>query len=488
MKKYLGNYLGIVISPASDDPENRNRVQVWIPHITNTLYNNWNENPADRNYFNYTYGTGLATVEQLKRLRQVLPWAECASPTFGGGTSFIENPASGKTSIDPYGGALTPPDIPLEPDSGLLIQPESDDFGITIDEDGVIDPLPDIPDTPENNRPGSGDDLSPVEPPFPESDDELESNEDFGEPIGITSQTSINNSLAGSSLPLETSEEEDYAPSTTDRSDPSSNTDGQSSAELPSVGGGGRVIQRQEEVATFRRGALNEGLVQTIETGLEGTGLNWISTSGTGAYGVRGSQHRSGNATDGYFVYADGRSTDPLNPNNEEDRANLANAIYRLDRAGIGGIGWDGSRTAGGTGNRYMGDDIFHLDVGDNRNWGHTTRVGSASEWVTNARDGIYDDNQIAATDLPSRDLSPKDQPIEADHFGGANMASAVDGGHDGTSTGSFSSPDIGAKVWVFFHGGNIQNPIYFAQAIDTASYGQTQQGIFYDNISLNIV
>ena len=477
MKKYLGNYLGIVVSSASDDPENRNRVQIWIPHITNTLYDNWNENPADRNYFNNTYGTGLATVNQLQRLRQVLPWAECASPTFGGGTPFIENTASGKTSIDPYNALEEPID-----DASLDILPEVTTDGLTEEEismgvtieDGIINPLPEIPDTPENNAPGSGDDLPPVEPELPTEDD-------------TESQDAEGSSLLDElQVPLETAEGEDYFPSTATRSDPSSTIEGQTPAELPPVGGGGRVIQRQQEVARSRRGALNESLVQTIQRGLNGTGLNWVSTSGTGAYGVANSQHRIGNATDGYFVYSD--SGTRLNPNNEEDKRVLANAIYQLDRAGIGGVGWDGSATSGGTGNRYMGDDIFHLDVGgDNRNWGYTKRSDSAAEWIVNARAGEYNGNELIASDLPTGDLPANDQPIEADDWGSANMASAVDGGHDGTSTGSFSSPDIGAKVWVFFHGGDVQKPVYFAQAIDPASYGQTQQGIFYDNEQLNI-
>lgn len=482
MKKYLGNYLGIVVSSASDDPENRNRVQVWIPHITNTLYDNWNENPADRNYFNNTYGTGLATVDQLQRLRQVLPWAECASPTFGGGTPYTENTASGRTSIDPYNTLEEPIG-----DTSLDISPEITTDGLSDEDiaagvqivDGVLVSLPEIPDTPENNAPGSGDDLPPVEPELPEFPTEDDTELQDAEGSSLLDEVQV---------PLETAEGEDYFPSTATRSDPSSTIEGQTPAELPPVGGGGRVIQRQQEVATSRKGALNESLVQTIQRGLNGTGLNWVSTSGTGAYGVANSEHRKGNATDGYFVYADGRSTDPLNPNNEEDRRILANAIYQLDRAGIGGVGWDGSAASGGTGNRYMGDDRFHLDIGgDNRNWGYTKRDNSAAEWIMDARDGSYDGSKLIASDLPSGELPANDQPIEIDDWGGANMASAVDGGHDGTSSGSFSSPDIGAKVWVFFHGGDIQKPVYFAQAIDSVSYGQTQQGIFYDNEQLNI-
>ena len=99
MSKYYDNYIGIVITPASEDPEGRNRVQVWVPHLSNTLYKDWNNTETDKSFYNLDPNQeGGLTQEQIKRLREVLPWAECAAPVFGGGAAFAQNYATGETS------------------------------------------------------------------------------------------------------------------------------------------------------------------------------------------------------------------------------------------------------------------------------------------------------------------------------------------------------------------------------------------------------
>lgn len=64
-----------------------------------------------------------------------------------------------------------------------------------------------------------------------------------------------------------------------------------------------------------------------------------------------------------------------------------------------------------------------------------------------------------------------RDRPVEPDkayaHY------SEPPGGDDGTAYGTFSTPDIGAKVWVFFLGGDPQKPVYFAQVLDPSSMQQ---------------
>lgn len=82
MKTYLGNYLGIVID--NNDPDHRGRVQVFVPHIMPTLYEDWNKKGesitlkcvAD----NVPEGLSSDIVERLKK---ILPWAEAASPIIG---------------------------------------------------------------------------------------------------------------------------------------------------------------------------------------------------------------------------------------------------------------------------------------------------------------------------------------------------------------------------------------------------------------------
>jgi hypothetical protein len=51
MEKYYGNYLGIVVSEDGQDPERRNRIQVWVPGITNTMYGGWNDDFTDKKIY-----------------------------------------------------------------------------------------------------------------------------------------------------------------------------------------------------------------------------------------------------------------------------------------------------------------------------------------------------------------------------------------------------------------------------------------------------
>lgn len=84
MKKFYGNHLGIVID--NNDPEQRGRVQVFVPHILPTLYENWNKNPDNNNIQITCAGSGMPgalTDEIVNRLRQILPWADVASPIIG---------------------------------------------------------------------------------------------------------------------------------------------------------------------------------------------------------------------------------------------------------------------------------------------------------------------------------------------------------------------------------------------------------------------
>jgi hypothetical protein len=117
MKKVYGNHLGIVID--NDDPENRNRIQIYIPHLTNTLYKNWNERLLNK-VFKHVAQDDVFTDDVLERLKKSLPWAECASPIFGGSTGAVHNPVTRKTSrvSEPEETFKEPnPDLP-PPDAG----------------------------------------------------------------------------------------------------------------------------------------------------------------------------------------------------------------------------------------------------------------------------------------------------------------------------------------------------------------------------------
>lgn len=86
MKSYYGNYLGMVIN--NNDPEFRGRIQVFVPHIMPTLYEGWNQNGEDItiNCVGDNMAQGL-TSPIVNKLKQILPWAEAASPVVGQGVS-----------------------------------------------------------------------------------------------------------------------------------------------------------------------------------------------------------------------------------------------------------------------------------------------------------------------------------------------------------------------------------------------------------------
>lgn len=86
MKEYFGNYLGMVIN--NNDPEYRGRVQIFVPHIMPTLYENWNEEGEDIqiNCVGDNMPQGL-TGEIVNKLKLILPWAESASPIVGQGVA-----------------------------------------------------------------------------------------------------------------------------------------------------------------------------------------------------------------------------------------------------------------------------------------------------------------------------------------------------------------------------------------------------------------
>jgi len=93
MEPIYGNYLGIVVF--SDDPENRERVQVFIPHLSCTIYKDWNEKLTDTVVKNHN----SLPPSVLEKLRKILPWAEVCKPSFGGGTAGIQSPYTGGVGV-----------------------------------------------------------------------------------------------------------------------------------------------------------------------------------------------------------------------------------------------------------------------------------------------------------------------------------------------------------------------------------------------------
>jgi hypothetical protein len=97
MEKYYGNYLGLVVN--DQDPEGRDRVQIYVPGVTNTIYDNWNNNNTNKSIGMDIGSTFTLNEEILKKLRSVLPWAEKATPLIGPGTAMYHQEGAGASSI-----------------------------------------------------------------------------------------------------------------------------------------------------------------------------------------------------------------------------------------------------------------------------------------------------------------------------------------------------------------------------------------------------
>jgi hypothetical protein len=103
MEPVYGIHLGLVVSDGAD-PEGRNRIQVWIPHLSNTLYKSINSKLSDTK-FNGGKDLVIKSPSDLnaidpnivKTLRTTLPWAEYGAPLFGGSSGNYNN-ATGITS------------------------------------------------------------------------------------------------------------------------------------------------------------------------------------------------------------------------------------------------------------------------------------------------------------------------------------------------------------------------------------------------------
>ena len=82
IEKYSNIYIGLVVN--NQDPNGRGRVQVFIPHITSTLYKGWNDNKKDKKF--RTLDSANFSLEIVQKLVDILPWSEVSMPFFGGGT------------------------------------------------------------------------------------------------------------------------------------------------------------------------------------------------------------------------------------------------------------------------------------------------------------------------------------------------------------------------------------------------------------------
>lgn len=81
--KDLSIYEGIVIQ--NNDPETMGRVKIFVPGISNTVYDNWNATAIDKEFS----GIDGDLIPILNQLRDDLPWANRAATFFGGDSDHL---------------------------------------------------------------------------------------------------------------------------------------------------------------------------------------------------------------------------------------------------------------------------------------------------------------------------------------------------------------------------------------------------------------
>lgn len=122
--KLYGFYSGIVVQ--NDDPERRGRVKVFIPSVTPTIYDGWNNKNSDKSFSKIGKDDNDSLSQIIDKVKDILPWAECASPIIGetGGSYY-----NAQSNINEDGDG--PHRVGGKPAKGLEDSPPQDSFGET---------------------------------------------------------------------------------------------------------------------------------------------------------------------------------------------------------------------------------------------------------------------------------------------------------------------------------------------------------------------
>jgi hypothetical protein len=405
MEPVFGNHLGMVIS--NQDPEGRKRVQIFIPYLSNTLFSKWNTDLKDIKFKNTVE---LDNLGVLSRLKQTLPWAEAAAPIFGGATSMTSNSVTRKVGVNNS--------TPTYADYGLFGAPE---------------PAASVPS--DSTTPLTG----------YKSGEYSSSGADY-----LDSTSSFNTSNMSPAFRnqyervLKSLEGTRFAP-----------TDG--SKVKPEDGDKFGVYRgtKEEWAHFFTRLAAVES---TFESGristIDGARTTFANGRSFGLYQL-GIQE-----TDSWAYYGKG---DILNP---DDNTN-AFVKYAEDMY----FGGKHYKSRGGTNNISAVDSNGKI-LGIAAGFGPLRRARNGDFLNNNEpqvlgenmsesekRSGSYNNSVVASSD--TNVIDPNDAKNVASASANAYTSAS------GSPNGAISIPNEGAKVWVFFYGGDIQKPVYFASAIE---------------------
>jgi hypothetical protein len=358
MDPVYGIHLGLVVS-SGPDPENRNRIQVWVPYLSNTLYGSLNQKLKD---VKFKGPEDLNNIDKdiLTTLQTTLPWAEYGAPLFGGSSGAF-NSATGKTAVN----------------SGSTIQANNNgDSG--------------LPTTSANQKTNG------------------------------TKPTQVNTLIQGSVNTLTTTR---YSFGK-DRNGPDKNQDTNTNNGVGAIGG------------------------QTQSNGILGPGAAASNSYPIGTILLN-------------------RDTGEKVMIVDRPRENIVGTVDIWRDPSLYNSAPTGDQQYQVLGEVSTKGLITNTDLqnvlSDSKYAGKIPEGKSASEWLAAGSDAIAAASNNGTMIAGASDSGPNLRTY-------ADRAAAVgcepsNVGTTGSPVGTFSTPNGGTKVWVFFMGGDIQRPVYFAQS-----------------------
>jgi len=204
---------------------------------------------------------------------------------------------------------------------------------------------------------------------------------------------------------------------------------------------GGKVIEKQNELAGIRKMPLSQNLVKVLEQAASAAGADAVVYSGgqpsleSGSGSRTGStRHDDGNAADLYLTKG-GRI---LSDTNEEDKKIMAKFVSAAVSAGATGVG---------AGHSYMGPSNIHVGFGSSASWGGADWLSGASSGVYSNKDMSSDKGSSAFLKMPAGmpagmggDMSPNlDKLYSLLGMSGANLSDSISS-YFGLSPGSLGT------------------------------------------------
>ena len=354
MEPIYGIHLGLVVSDGAD-PEGRNRIQVWIPHLSNTLYKSINSKLSDPKFNGgkdlvIKSPSDLNAVDPniLKTLRTTLPWAEYGAPLFGGSSGNFNN-ATGITSTTNT--APFPDNSYIAPPSIESTNPNAEFSGVKRPVDKSINSTITVDDDP----------ILPSSNPIYTKDNSL----------GIV----VNKrNLIGQQFSLTNSDGTPFL----------------ATSDIYSTDGNNRLLVKKGDPVNLVGFDINE------DHGIGSTSNSSITELGPLAAQAVGLTYTPGGGTNQY---------------------------------------------GGSLGGTVQGNASFVVNPSSN-----------ASEIIAqNSSNSLKASGPRAVQILCRSSAYGKEDNI----------------GTAGSAVGTFTTPNAGSKVWVFFMGGDVQRPVYFAQAVN---------------------